>query len=86
MYAIRNNARKNKQHILDLVIKSDFKQGRYDYEWKENYVHSYVMSLSDENISIILGMMKKLKNEFDDLLKNGTLSVNEENLKFWGGN
>lgn len=86
MYTIKHNARKNKQHILDLICKSDFKQGRYDYEWKENYVHSYVMSLSDENISIILGMMKKLKNEFDDLLKNGTLSVNEENIKFWGGN
>ena len=86
MYAIKNDARKNKQHILDIVIKSDFKQGRYDYEWKENYVHSYVMSLSDENISIILGMMKKLEKDFQDLLQNGTLSVNEENLKFWEGN
>ena len=85
MYMIRNNARKNKQHILDLVIKSDFKQGRYDYEWKENYVHSYVMSLSNENINIILGMMKKLLKDFQELLENGTLSVNEENQQFWKG-
>ncbi len=31
------------------------------------------VSFSDENISIILGMMKKLEKDFQDLLENGTL-------------
>jgi hypothetical protein len=86
MYQLKKQAREQKKHILDIILDSNEKeQGRKDYEWKENYVRTYIMTCSNENISIIVSMMDKFTKEIPSLMESGCIEFNKENELFWFG-
>ena len=84
MHELRKKCKNERIHLLDAIHNNGTKkQGRVDYMWKENYVRDYVLSCSNQDISILLNMMKTFLRDQEELHKDGTITINEENAKFW---
>lgn len=84
MHEMRKMCKNDRVHLLDAIHKdASKKQGRMDYMWKENYVRDYVLSCSNQDISILLNMMKTFVKDQKELHENGTIVINEQNAKFW---
>ena len=81
---MRKMCKNEKMHLLDAIHNNGVrKQGRVDFMWKENYVRDYVLSCSNQDISILLNMMKTFVKDQKELHKDGIITINEENAKFW---
>lgn len=84
MHELRKQCKDQKSHLLDIIHKNkEKKQGRVDYEWKENYVRDYILSCNNQDVSILLNMMKSFVKNQKELHKDGLFFINEENSKFW---
>ena len=84
MHELRKKCKNERIHLLDAIHNDGAKkQGRVDYMWKENYVRDYVLSCSNQDINILLNMMKTFLKDQEELHKDGTITINEENAKFW---
>ena len=84
MHEMRKMCKNEKMHLLDAIHNNGVrKQGRVDFMWKENYVRDYVLSCSNQDISILLNMMKTFVKDQKELHKDGIITINEENAKFW---
>ena len=84
MHDLRKKCKNERIHLLDAIHNETVKkQGRVDFMWKENYVRDYVLSCSNQDISILLNMMKTFVRDQKELHSEGIITINEENAKFW---
>ena len=84
MHEMSKLCKNERTHLLDAIHKDPSKkQGRMDFMWKENYMRDYVLSCSNQDIGILLNMMRTFLKNQKDLHKDGTFTINEQNAKFW---
>jgi hypothetical protein len=84
MHEMSKLCKNERTHLLDVIHKDPSKkQGRMDFMWKENYMRDYILSCNNQDIGILLNMMKTFVKNQKDLHKDGTFTINEQHAKFW---